>query len=163
MVGMFNRLRKSADRTWWLSATAALVVMLYFSYVQVKHNRYTAVFEEPSIAREVGELVKHSSRTVFVAHHYGLPLQYYGQFTGIAWPKRTEHASYGPSDGQERSVQERLALLEFTPEYFVVTDFKQLDERHQDLAAYLATRCLVLAQTTRYVVYRACDSALAQE
>lgn len=60
-------------------------------------------------------------------------------------------------------MQERLALLEFTPEYFVVTDFKQLDEFHQDLAAYLATRCLVLAQTTRYVVYQACDSTLAQE
>src|SRR5690606_22275962 len=101
MVSIFNRLQESADRARWLFATAALLVMLYSGYVQVKYNRYTAVFEEPSIAREVGELVEHSSRTVFVAHHYGLPLQYYGQLAGVAWPKSTESVSYDLFDGQE--------------------------------------------------------------
>lgn len=41
--------------------------------------------EEIAVARRIGEIVNHSTRTIFLAHEYGYPLRYYGQlFVALA-------------------------------------------------------------------------------
>ena len=110
------------------------------------------------MARQVGEVVHHSDRVVWVARHYGQPLEYYGEISGMPWPKAIEYWLYQRPGERALSIQERLDDLGFAPEYFVITDFAELDRRHADFKAFLAENCPVVAETPGYLVYRGdCD------
>jgi hypothetical protein len=63
-----------------------------------------------------------------------------------------------PND-KELSVQARLDLLSFLPEYFVITNFGRFTRYHQDLKAYLEENCAVLAQTDSYWIFTSCEPA----
>ena len=41
---------------------------------------------EIATAKVLGNLVAHSTRTVFLAPYYGRPLMYYGELSGRDWP-----------------------------------------------------------------------------
>lgn len=153
-----NTFRKLAGRSWLLPIMACLVVILYFSWRGVKNTLYTAFFEDPSLAWEVGETVKHSPHTVFVAYHYGLPLEYYGEFGGAPWPVSIDDPFYRRPDARELSVQERLNGLGFTPEYFVITNFDLFNRKHQDLRVYLENNCLAVKKTNIYLIYANCEA-----
>jgi hypothetical protein len=60
------------------------------------------------------------------------------------------------------SVQERLAGLGFTPDYFVITDFNLYNRKHQDLQAYLTGSCSVLKETEAYLIYANCGIVSAK-
>jgi hypothetical protein len=149
-----------AGGNWWISITFILIIALYFSWKDVRNTLYTAVFEDPTLAKEIGDFVKHSPRTVFVAYHYGLPLEYYGEIAGAPWPVRIDDPFYRRPDEKELTVQERLDGLGFTPEYFIITNFDLYYRKHQDLKEYLESYCQVVAQTELYLIYRSCKPDL---
>jgi hypothetical protein len=91
---------------------------IYISHSEVRATFYKSVYEDPVLAKEIGNIIKHSPRTVFIARYYGMPLQYYGEFSGAPWPVRIDDPFYRPPDEIEHSVQERLDSLGFSPEYF---------------------------------------------
>ena len=93
------------------------------------------------------------------AYEYGLPLAYYGEFSGTWWPEKIEEPLYRHPNAKEFSVQERLDLLGFQPEYFVITNFGLFTRFHQDLKAYLEENCAVLAKTDDYLIYTRCQTA----
>jgi 4-amino-4-deoxy-L-arabinose transferase-like glycosyltransferase len=138
---------------WWLPIMGALLLTAFFNVQDVRGNVGAQVFESEQTAREVGEIVKHSSNTAFVARFYGLPLQYYGQFSGAPWPKAIEYWLYRRSDERALSIEERLNSLGFAPEYFVITDFDSLNRRHADLKEFLETHCSPIVKDRRYIIY----------
>jgi hypothetical protein len=147
---------RGASRYWWMPASAALVVIMYFGYRQVNEGLHQAVFENIASAQEIGELVHHNEKTVFVAYHYGLPLEYYGQLSGAFWPKSSTYWFYREVGERELSVQERIQAFGFDPDYFVITNFNEYGRLHKDLRDYLVENCQVAAQEEDYLIYEKC-------
>jgi hypothetical protein len=159
---IMSYLRQSSNSGfWWLPVIGALLLITFFDVQDVRANVGAQVFETEQTAREVGEIVKHSSNTVFVARFYGLPLQYYGEFAGVPWPKAIEYWLYRRPDERELSIKERLNSLGFVPEYFIITDFDNLNRRHADLKKFLDAHCSPIAKSDQYLIYdRTCIQQL---
>ena len=153
-----NPVKKVAGRNWWIPVIASVLFVLYFSYHDVQSTLYTPVFENPDLARKIGVIVEHSPRTVFVAYHYGLPLEYYGEFSGLAWPVSIDDPFYRRPGEHELSVQERIDVLGFEPDYFVITNFDLYQRKHQDLQKYLESGCSNRFKTTDYLIYSNCET-----
>lgn len=159
IVYIVRALRESAGRLWWMPAMAAFGLIVYFGYREVRGSLYQAHVEDPAVAREIGEAVQHSPRTVYVAYYYGVPLEYYGEFGGAPWPVRIEDEFYRHSGERERSVQERIDDLGFSPEYFVITHFDLFNRKHQDLKEYLESNCIPLVKTDQFWIYESCSDS----
>lgn len=158
LVTIANMLKRTTSRYWWVPVSAVLLFAVYFSARAARNTLYTAVFEDPNLARDIGEVVDHSPRTVFVAYHYGLPLEYYGEFAGAPWPVSIDDPFYRRPDARELTVQERLAGLGFVPEHFVITNFSLYNRMHQDLQEYLTSNCSLFKQTDAYLIYSNCGT-----
>lgn len=138
--------------------------------------------ESAEVAGEIGDLVGHSTRTVYVSTFYGKPLEYYGQLSGVFWPNRIADMDWVRArlggqfdepagglfdrfagwltrrvDARELSVEERIASLGFTPEYFIISDLKRYRRVHQDLDRYLRSSCELVSNDARYLVFSDCD------
>lgn len=167
---------------WWLPVIGALTVVMLFNKLDIR-TRLTDSrnYEREEIAREVGKIVDHSDRVVYVATYYGMPLEYYGELSGTYWPRRIvdwdwvkdrlhgvvdQSEAYGDRritywisrrlDMRELSIEERLNALGFAPEYFVVTDFNEFNRHHIDLKEYLANSCSLVAESDQYLIYQTC-------
>lgn len=149
-----RRLRQELPSTWWLPAMAALLIALYFVIREVRDAQQAPMFESVQTAREIGEIVQHSDRTVFLARHYGLPLEYYGELSGIYWPRANIYRLHTKPIELQRSVEARFAMLGITPDYFIITDFKEFDTHHADLKVFLREHGTLIAQTDTYLIYR---------
>jgi hypothetical protein len=158
LVEIASSVKKNAGNYWWFSLSTILLIAIYSSWQDVRSTLYTPVFEDPSLAGKIGEEVSHSPHTVFVAYHYGMPLEYYGEFGGAPWPVRIDDHFYRRPDAKEESVQERLEGLGFIPEYFIITNFDLFHRHHQDLQAYLEENCKLLVQTDQYLIYDSCQN-----
>ena len=158
IVGIVQSLRQTAGKFWWAPVVGVFLFASYIGYREVRGGLYQNHLEDPAVAWEIGEAIGHSPRTVYVAYYYGVPLEYYGEFGGAAWPVRIEHEFYRRPGEVELSVQERIAGLRFAPEYFVITHFDLFHRHHQDLQTYLDKNCEVLAQTDYYLIYSSCQS-----
>jgi 4-amino-4-deoxy-L-arabinose transferase-like glycosyltransferase len=145
-------------RSWyrWVPITGALVLMFVFTAYEVHKGLAYPNFESITVLREVGGIVQHSTRTVYVARFYGRPLEYYGELSGLPWPQRITQGLYGRAGERERTIEQRFAALGFSPEYFIITDFNQFDRYHPDMKEYLSNHCRVVAQSKQYVIYGAC-------
>ncbi len=109
-------------------------------------------FESPRTAAEIGEIVRHSTKTVHLASYYGIPLEYYGELAGKYWPR--PQSDWAPrADQRERSVRERFSTLGFQPEYFIITDFRALRAHESELEAFLSQHCTLLAESPEYIIY----------
>lgn len=150
---------RSMGNFWWVPIFVALLSIPYVVYREVRNSLYQVHMEDPAVAREIGELINHSPRAVYVANYYGVPLEYYGEFGGAPWPVRIEDEFYRQPGAQELTVQQRIDALDFIPEYFVITNFQLFFGIHQDLQAYLAKNCSMYVQKTAYWIYGSCNYA----
>jgi hypothetical protein len=141
----------------FLPIVIVILFGLYFSYKEVRESLYSSVFEPEYISKEIGALVNHSPHVVTVAYGYGLPLRYYSEISGRYWREKIEDELYRRPGDKELSVQERLSDLDFTPEYFVITNFNLYYSKHQDLQAYLEMNCKIIAQAEHYLIYGLCQ------
>lgn len=156
VVSIAKSLRQSIGKIWWMPLVATLLFAAVSGYRQVHDSLYQSHLEDPAVAHEIGEIVKHSPNTVFVSYYYGVPLEYYGEFGGAPWPVRIEEAFYRRPDEKELTVQQRISALGFIPEYYVITNFSLFSRKHDDLRAHLETNCSRLAQTNDYLIYNSC-------
>jgi 4-amino-4-deoxy-L-arabinose transferase-like glycosyltransferase len=154
---LLERLQADESR-WirWLPASAAVALLTLLAVREVRQHSKPARFESPAAAAQIGRLVGHSERVVYVSRYYGIPLQYNAMLTGSYWPRPITYWLYRKPGERELTVAERLAQLKFEPEYFVVTFFDEYRRHHADLAEYLATRCTLKAATPEYEVYERC-------
>ena len=156
LAAIMNSYRRLVGNNWWVPIAACVLAVSYFSWREERSTLYTVVFEDPSLAKEIGEMVGHSIHTVYVSFYYGLPLEYYGELTGTSWPVSIDDPFYRRPDARELSVQERLDGLGFTPEYFVITNFNLYNRKHQDLQEYLENNCSSIEKTDAYLIYSKC-------
>jgi hypothetical protein len=138
---------------WVIALTAILLLVMFFDIQDVRAGLHAPVFESQATAQEIGKIVHHSSRVVLVARHYGQSLEYFGELSGAPWPKPIEYWLYRRPGEQELTIAERVADLNFTPEYFVITDFDNLNQRHSDLKEFLHEHCALVAQSEQYLIY----------
>jgi len=156
VTSVADRLRQTAHPWyWWPAVIAACALAVSFSFLEVRSQVGSQVFESEETAQAVGDIVNHSSHVVFLARYYGQPLQYNGELTGAYWPRRISYYLYR-RDEPELSIQQRLDALGFSPEYFVITDFNEFENNHADLKEYLANRCSLVAKHDQYLIYNAC-------
>jgi hypothetical protein len=156
LVNIGNTIKDSLGKNWLALVFAIFLFVIFVNHREVRESLYTKAFEDPNLAAEIGEVIDHSPRTVFVASHYGGPLEYYGQFSGAPWPVNIDDPFYRPPDEKERSVLERLNGLNFEPEYFVITDFGLFNRKHKDLKAYLEENCSIFSKQDQYLIYNSC-------
>lgn len=141
---------------WWLPVIGVFALSTYSGIREVKSQIGNHVFEREQAARRIGEILNHSSQTVFLAYKYGLPLQYYGEFTGAHWPERVETWLNRKLADRELSVEERIDNLGFTPEHFVITDFNRFNTDHTDLKEFLVSNCVLVEHSDEYLIYSDC-------
>lgn len=164
-----KRLQQDLHRRATLGVGTAAMLLLAISTITSTRETMASFspIEPPSVAREIGELVGHSDRIVLLASYYGMPLEYYGELSGWYWPRRTQKIFTGPqwsgtfgslrSDDRPLTVRDRLNALDFTPEYFIITNFREFERHHNDLKTFLQENCLPLAKTDRYLIYKSCS------
>ena len=162
IVSVMQSLRQAIGKFWWVPVVGAFLFASYIGYREVRGSLYQTRLEDPAVAWEIGEIIQHSPRTVYVAFYYGIPLEYYGEFGGAPWPVRIEDEFYRHPGETELSVQERIAGLGFEPEYFVVTHFDLYNRKHQDLQTDLMDNCSVLKETSAYLIYANCRTVSAK-
>jgi hypothetical protein len=144
---------------WWLPIASGLLVLLVLSgYEVAQHGRHAANFESQPVAEQIGEIVKHSNKTVFLSPYYGRPLEYLGELTGNYWPRSITSPPYQRPGERELTVEERINAFNFLPEYFVVTDFNEFNIHHADLNDYLDKNCDLLAESESYLIFETCSS-----
>jgi 4-amino-4-deoxy-L-arabinose transferase-like glycosyltransferase len=141
----------------WLAVSGAALVLLVAGVREVRQALAAdRRLERTRIAQQIGDIVHHSSQTVYLARYYGMPLQYTGELTGAYWPRAISYWLYRSPDERELSVAERLDALGFSPDYFVITDFAEYGAHHADLKNYLERNCSWLAATDEYLIYAQC-------
>lgn len=157
IASLTDHLRQPSSRWYrWLPAVGALLLVLLFDLRGVRARLGSSRgFESKEIAQEIGEMVNHSGHTVYIAPYYGAPLEYYGELSGTYWPRRATDRDRALGVPHERSVEERLDALDFTPEYFVITDLDEYHTHHTDLREFLAD-CPLVSESDQYLVYEAC-------
>jgi 4-amino-4-deoxy-L-arabinose transferase-like glycosyltransferase len=158
LASLVKMLQNSSGRLWPVPIILLVSISLFFAYRRVKETLYQVQMDDPQMARTIGALIDHSSHTVFVSRHYGVPLEYYGELGGAHWPVRIEDPFYRRPGARERSVQERIDDLGFRPDYFVITHFDLYRRKHKDLEEYLASRCSMQLETTDYLIYGDCQT-----
>ena len=107
------------------------------------------------MAREIGRVVEHSTRTIFLDHDDGFPTCYFGMYAGRWWHQtgdlEFDEVRRGlPYIPAEQRFRESCAASR--PEYFIVRDLKDFD-RQPDLKQFLDRTYSLLARTDRYLVY----------
>jgi hypothetical protein len=101
----------------------------------------------------IGELVGHSTRTLFLSGDYGNPLQYNGLLSGSSWPLQSDLEWESLAGRVPLPAADRFTAWfgQFAPSYFVVEDIDQL-ELQPDLERFLADHAVV-AKTDDYIVF----------
>jgi hypothetical protein len=113
-----------------------------------------AFAREPAIAAEIGALVNHSTRTIFLSGDYGVPLEYHGLLSGAAWPIASDLeweqlAGHPPMSAQERF---QAWFAKDSPEYFIVIGPSELDEQ-PDLKQFLMTNFVLVTKDPDYLLF----------
>jgi len=106
-----------------------------------------------AIQREIGEAVRHSTKTLFLSADYGVPLEYHGLLCGRSWPlgwdlEWERLVGRPPLDAEER-FHSRYAGR--APEYFIVEDVGEF-AKQPDLQRLLS-RFPIVAQNDEYVIF----------
>lgn len=157
LASIVDALRNSSGKLWPVPIILSLLIGLYFAYRTERDSLYQVRIDpDPKIAWKIGEIIGHNPHTVFVSRHYGVPLEYYGEFGGAPWPVRIEDPFYRQPGEQERSVKERIDGLGFKPDYFVITHFDLYQRNHQDLKTYLESACSARLETPDYLIFNHC-------
>lgn len=143
--------------THWHWRLALMGVLLFASFLYIKDMRWrlgSQDLRQVSIAQEIGLVTQHSTQTLFMTFAYGKPLKYHGEISGHEWPHEGDLQKEKIESKQEFTAEERLELLitQFSPEYFIVTDFKEF-ESQQDLNQYLMRTFPIISQTNDYVIF----------
>jgi hypothetical protein len=141
----------------WHQRTLALAVILFAVYLSI----YTVMPQlyNPSVQQyvrmleEIGDVVGHSTKAIFLTYAYGKPLRFHGQVAGNNWPNGGDFRAYQMSGLPIQGTEERFkALSKDSYEYFIVTDFQEF-EQQQDLKQLLTRNFPLLVKNQGYLIF----------
>jgi 4-amino-4-deoxy-L-arabinose transferase-like glycosyltransferase len=160
LVSIFiEYIRRVNNRWYWSFFYFAAVFLLFLTnYRQTNNLIHTSTpIENMEIAQEIGEIVNHSSRTVYIASYYGWPLEYYAELTGTYWPRMISDTDLALGRDLVLSITDRMDQLWFVPEYFVITSMREFYTYHNDLKEYLEGNCQLVKEREQYLIYGSCS------
>jgi hypothetical protein len=99
--------------------------------------------------------VNHSSRTIFLAGDYGVPLEYHGLLSGSPWPLASD-LEWERLAGVPALDAEARFLRWFAPrrpDYFIVQDLREF-EQQPDLERFLTDHFPMVAKTPDYLIFK---------
>jgi hypothetical protein len=114
--------------------------------------------------QRIGDLLRHSQRTIMLTHDYGMPVRYHGHLTGPTWPSAAdltaadlgagagaaEHSAWSGGISAEQRYHEFYEPEK--PEYFLITDFDSFHEQ-RDLKPFLDATFERLAEDDGFLIY----------
>ncbi|NOZ68848.1 MAG: phospholipid carrier-dependent glycosyltransferase [Deferribacteres bacterium] len=111
--------------------------------------------EEVETAREIGEIVGHTTKVITLSSNYGELLAYYGELTAYPWQTSLTFQIYKmqginvpPIDELFNTFYKRWGF----PSYFIITDFRELD-RQPELKNFLDKNFPVMIRNNNYLIY----------
>lgn len=129
---------------------------------------------EVKAAEQIGEIVGHSTNTVFLTSDYGRSLTYHGELAGLPWPissslKNREERKipipakeelYNPHYLLIRTYKSALfnttsapgGYIRYKPDYFIITAHEEL-EKQPDVKVFLYKNFPVFAQSEDYLIF----------
>ena len=118
---------------------------------------------ELKMAEEIGDIVDHSTSTVFLTSDFGRSLTYHGILSGLPWPislslrERKETGIAIPDEDElfnlnYLTIRTHGKYVQCTPDFFIVTDFGEF-EQQQSLKKFLSTNFPILARNEDYVIF----------
>ena len=153
-----NRLRPpNREWRWRLVTGGILVIAIACSLVSVYKQVWEKVpgFERQlRVAKEIGELVGHSTNTIQLNSRYAKPVQYYGEFSGTLWPNVGNLKLMRYQGIRLMTPRKRLELVRtaYSPDYFIISDLDALGKL-PDLRDFLLGEFPVTAQTADYLIF----------
>jgi Dolichyl-phosphate-mannose-protein mannosyltransferase len=139
---------------WRIGAGTVFLLALVLS-VGIAKSRLAShdVWRKVATEREIGEVVRHSTKTIFLSSDYGVPLEYHGLLSGSAWPLTADFEWERLAGVPTLSADERFKVWfsSASPEYFIVEDLREL-ERQPDLKRFLST-LPTLSGSDQYIVF----------
>jgi hypothetical protein len=138
--------------------------LVYFAGVYPQFYKFiTYDFDhDVKIAEKIGELVKHSTNTLFLTPYFGRVITYHGAFSGLPWPTSLslrEREERGLRDLESSEIYNKNYLtvrthgkyIRYTPDFFIVTDFDEY-ERQTDLKGFLSSFPIV-DKNKNYIIF----------
>lgn len=137
---------------------AAVILSMAGAGVKIVEANYDRrgrwIKNEIQIAKEIGDLVGHSTKTVFLSIAMGYPLTYHGKIAGRMYVVHNEAVEkyvekISSADPKKFLDPENLG---FDPEYFIITEPWEF-KRHPDLQAFLNNNFPVMTNNKDYLIY----------
>ncbi len=151
-----DRLNKTCTNRYWRIPVAAVIILaLILNAYSVRLIMYNPTFQQQiKIAQEIGDVIRHSTKTILLTSFYMSPFKYHGELAGEPWPSAGDFTAYRLRGEPIPSAQERFnaQFLKHNPEFFIITDFNEL-MRQTDLKNFLVQNFSILAQNPNYVIF----------
>jgi 4-amino-4-deoxy-L-arabinose transferase-like glycosyltransferase len=139
---------------WRIAAWSALSLSLVLS-IGVARPRLVSPDAERKITakQEIGELVNHSTNTVFLSPDYGVSLEYHGLLSGSPWLLASDLEWERLAERPVLTAEERFHawFAKDSPEYFVVEDLREF-EQQLDLKRFLSNFSIV-SKKDNYLIF----------
>jgi hypothetical protein len=115
------------------------------------------------MAKEIGEIVGHSTNNLFLTHDFGRVIAYNGEFSGLSWPTRfslrdRREKGLKPLSKDELfnpgylTIRTHGKYIKYTPDFFIITEFSEFEEQ-VDLREFLSNNFPVIARSEDYIIF----------
>jgi hypothetical protein len=131
----------------WLLLAISILLSIRSSLTLLNDTGFEARID---LDKRIGELVKHSTNTLYLDTTYGNRLRYYGKFAGTGWPTRYDYEIGWPRENAKKLLEG--IMEEKPPEYFIVSSPEELVGQ-EDLKKLLDGEYVVVAETPDYIIY----------
>jgi 4-amino-4-deoxy-L-arabinose transferase-like glycosyltransferase len=110
--------------------------------------------------KEIGELVDHSDKTLYLTHDHGKSLTYHGELAGLSWPGQADFKKRTMlnKDGLDGPQFLKRQIAEDSMAFFVATELDEL-RKQPDVVANLDRDHSLLASNAFFRVYTLKKSA----
>jgi hypothetical protein len=139
---------------WRIAAWGVLLLALLLNFGLVRSRLITSNFEHVvRTEQEIGELINHSTNTIFLSSDYGVPLEYHGLLSGIPWPLASDIEWERLAGLPVFTAEERFTeiFIKYSPEFFIVEDLNEY-EQQPDLKQFLS-HFPILSQNNDFMIF----------
>jgi Dolichyl-phosphate-mannose-protein mannosyltransferase len=152
---IMNRLNQIHQQMPWRFAAWGVLLLALLLSLEISRSRLVNpdLEYEVKVEQEIGELVNHSTRTIFLSSDYGVPLEYNGLLSGSPWPLASDLEWERLAEVPSLSAEERFNawFSKDSPDYFIVEDLQGFDKQ-PDLKQFLS-RFSILSQNNDFMIY----------
>ena len=151
-----NRLSQTCTQWYWRVPVLAVILMAVFLQMyKVRQEMFNPNFErEIKIAKEIGRIVEYSTKTILLTEFHKSPFQYHGELSGQYWPRSGDFRARAMRGERIPTAEEQFKTLylEHSPEYFIVTDFREYNAQ-RNLRNFLTQNFPVVVNNRNYLIF----------